>query len=199
MSTRRDETRARVLDAARSVLVERGYHGVGLEEVATAAGVSRQAVYQHHFRSKSELLLALVAHVDAVADVQGLVAPVVAAPTAVDALDAMVAALATVDERIHDIAGLLAAVRVTDPGAEAAWQSRMTQRLGGARLVVQRLHREGRLAAGWTVPDAADFLFTALSHATYQSLVLERGWPKKRYVRHLRRVLRASLVKPRAR
>ena len=58
MSSRRQRTRSNILDSALRLLVERGYHGVGKEEVARDAGVSRQALYQH-FKSKSELLVAL--------------------------------------------------------------------------------------------------------------------------------------------
>jgi AcrR family transcriptional regulator len=196
VSTRKDETRRRILGVARKLLVERGYYGVGLEEVAAAAGVSRQAIYQHHFRSKGELLLALVEHVDDVEGVRELVAPALAAPTAIDALAAMVAGVATIDERIHDIASVLAAARVADKAAEAAWQDRMQRRLAGAKFMIRRLQEEGLLDAAWNASDAADYLFTALSLATYQSLVVERRWPKKRYIERMRRVLHAALVTP---
>jgi AcrR family transcriptional regulator len=196
VSTRKDETRGRILDAARKLLVQRGYFGVGLEEVAAEAGVSRQAVYQHHFRSKTEMLLALVAHVDEIEGVRELLAPVIAAPTAIDALAASVAALATVNERIHDVASVLAVARMADAAAEAAWQDRMRGRHAGAQRVTRRLEEEGRLAAAWSASEAADYLFTALSLATYQSLVVELRWPKDRYIQHLREVLHATLVRP---
>lgn len=50
-------THERILEAAASLLSARGFHGVGMGEVARAAGVSRQALYLH-FASKSELFVA---------------------------------------------------------------------------------------------------------------------------------------------
>jgi len=52
-------TRARLLDAAREVFAQRGYHGASLEEIADEAGFSRGALY-HHFESKEALFLALL-------------------------------------------------------------------------------------------------------------------------------------------
>ena len=53
------ETRTQILEAARAMFEELGYHGAGLEAVAKMAGVSRQAIYLH-FPSKAELLTALI-------------------------------------------------------------------------------------------------------------------------------------------
>jgi AcrR family transcriptional regulator len=59
---RSEETRARILDAAVQVLSTRGYAGFRTAEVATQAGVSRGAL-THHFPSRDELLVAVVADV----------------------------------------------------------------------------------------------------------------------------------------
>jgi AcrR family transcriptional regulator len=56
---RRAETRARLLDAARSVFAERGYHAASLDLVSEGAGCTKGAVY-HHFGSKEGLFLALL-------------------------------------------------------------------------------------------------------------------------------------------
>jgi AcrR family transcriptional regulator len=59
---RTEETRGRILDAAVEVLSTRGYAGLRTAEVATKAGVSRGAL-THHFPSRDELLVAVVADV----------------------------------------------------------------------------------------------------------------------------------------
>ena len=61
-SSGRPETRTQILEAARAMFEEHGYHGAGLEAVAKKAGVSRQAIYLH-FPSKAELLTALHLHI----------------------------------------------------------------------------------------------------------------------------------------
>ncbi|MFJ7207882.1 TetR/AcrR family transcriptional regulator [Streptomyces sp. NPDC098789] len=55
---RRVHTRARLLDAAAQVLVERGYAKTTIEDVCAAAGYTRGAFYSS-FESKQDLVLAL--------------------------------------------------------------------------------------------------------------------------------------------
>jgi AcrR family transcriptional regulator len=55
----RDLTRARLLDAAEQVFIERGFHAASVDEVAEAAGFSKGAVYSN-FESKDELFLAVL-------------------------------------------------------------------------------------------------------------------------------------------
>lgn len=70
---------ARLLDAARRVFVEVGFHAASLDQITRAAGLTKGAVYAR-FSSKAELLLALLEiHVElrieelraAVADAEG--------------------------------------------------------------------------------------------------------------------------------
>jgi AcrR family transcriptional regulator len=62
---RRDlvRTRAALLDAAAEVFARRGLDGATLEEIAETAGFTRGAVY-HHFASKEDLFLAVIARHD---------------------------------------------------------------------------------------------------------------------------------------
>jgi AcrR family transcriptional regulator len=54
------ERRLSIEDAASRIFAERGYAGTSLEQVATAAGVTKPVIYRH-FGSKKELHLALLA------------------------------------------------------------------------------------------------------------------------------------------
>jgi len=67
-----DETRGELLDAAMKVLLEKGYAGTRVSEIARTAGVSSGAIY-NHFASKTELLTAAIADQSpgAVADLLG--------------------------------------------------------------------------------------------------------------------------------
>ncbi|MGB9375557.1 MAG: helix-turn-helix domain-containing protein, partial [Jiangellales bacterium] len=55
----RSQRRAQLLDAAKDVFVERGYHAAAMDEIAIRAGVSKPVLYQH-FPGKLDLYLALL-------------------------------------------------------------------------------------------------------------------------------------------
>jgi AcrR family transcriptional regulator len=55
----RSERRAQLLEAAKDVFVQRGYHAAAMDEIAERAGVSKPVLYQH-FPGKLELYLALL-------------------------------------------------------------------------------------------------------------------------------------------
>ncbi|WP_313022323.1 TetR/AcrR family transcriptional regulator [Mobilicoccus sp.] len=59
VSTRRQATRERLLDATRDVVGTKGYHGASVEEICEAAGFTRGAFYSN-YADKDEIVLALV-------------------------------------------------------------------------------------------------------------------------------------------
>ena len=75
-----EATRSALVAAARPLFAERGYAGVGTEEIVRAAGVTRGALY-HHFGGKDDLFAAVYEQVEAelVAEI-GQVATVAADP-----------------------------------------------------------------------------------------------------------------------
>jgi len=55
----REARRAQLIDAARYVFVQQGYHAAAMDDIADRAGVSKPVLYQH-FPGKLELYLALL-------------------------------------------------------------------------------------------------------------------------------------------
>ena len=133
-----DETRARIVDAARELLSASG--GVAqftVDAVAERAGVARMTVY-HKFSSKQGLLEALF---DALAASGGMreMPAVFERTDPLEAMDAFVATLAhfwTVHRLVHRRVHGLAAI---DPELEPAWRTRQGWRREGLTVLVRRL------------------------------------------------------------
>ena len=56
---RKNQTRDRLLAAAKAILLRRGFHAATLDEIALEAGVTKGAVYSN-FTSKADLFLAVI-------------------------------------------------------------------------------------------------------------------------------------------
>ena len=78
-------SRDKILDVAEVLFARRGFEGVGMREVAEAAGLGKSSLF-HHFRSKAQLYLAVLERLLAQIDEQLQAALAAAAPPA-DRLD----------------------------------------------------------------------------------------------------------------
>jgi AcrR family transcriptional regulator len=193
MSSAKAPTRVAILVSARRLLEARGYFGVGLEDIAADAGVSRQAIYLH-FGSKSNLLLELARHVDESQGLPALVGQFRSAPTSLEAMDRLIHVLATYGPRVLRIALVMDGARQSDSDAMDAWRDRMMSRLGGMRWVIEWIARDGLLVPNWTVEQAAEWWW-ALSSPQVQELLTEvRDWSAAQYEDLMRRSVRAALT-----
>lgn len=193
VSSGREETRIQILNAARALLEGPRGASVGLEEVAKAAGVSRQSVYLY-FGSRAGLLLDLVQHIDDTEGLEELAASVWQASTGAEALDALATLVAVYSPRIYGAARAVLAARSTDEAVAAAWDDRTALRRENSRLLVKRLSEEGSLADRWDVDSAADALSSLTSIHLWESLVVECEWTDTQYEVHLKDLLARTLL-----
>jgi AcrR family transcriptional regulator len=180
-----------ILDAARVLFEERGYFAVGLETVASKAGISRQAIYLH-FESKADLLRALHERVNE-QDVAPAFEKVWAAETAEAALDAWINATAEAVPKFIGIANTLNAARRSDPDVEATWEAPAEGHYADCLRLATRLKQKKKLGPRMTIADAADILWCQTGIWAYESLVVDRSWPIARWVRWQQRTLRQLL------
>lgn len=183
----------RILDAANRLLLDRGYHGVGLETVAQEAGVTRQTVYDQ-FGSKSGLLGAMIARQEELAGLPNVLQTVRAQVDGMGMLRAMLDAVVTVEPLVYPYSRLVYAARLDDPVAAQMWNARLTSRRAGMDVVFARLASDGRLRPGISVEEAAEVAWAIASPHQYEYLVIERGWTAERYRAHLELTITGRLI-----
>ena len=59
MASKGENTRERILDSAQSLILERGFAGVSVDQLIKRLGLTKGAFF-HHFKSKSDLARALI-------------------------------------------------------------------------------------------------------------------------------------------
>ena len=193
-SSGRLQTRIQILEAARAMFEELGYYGAGLEAVAKKAGVSRQAIYLH-FPSKAELLTALHLHVFDTDVVPALRRhPITDAMTALDVLDATIAADVEIVARVWRIHESLMMARRQHPEVDQTLLPREEEHYDGLLDVGRRLEREGALPPTMPAGLFADMLWGLMNIGTYRNLVLERGWPLDQYRCWVRDTMRLQIA-----
>ena len=186
--------RTHILETAWRLVGERGVQAVTVADIAAASGVSRQLVY-HHFESRAGLLVAMTRHHDAASGFRKrLVATRDLEP--VEGFEAGLRLwLGYVPEVLHVARALEAALIAGDEGG-AAWRDRMDDIHEAFRLAVARVDDAGRLAPGWTVDAAADWVYARSHVSTWQHLVADRGWPAGDYVERMVASIMGEVVAP---
>ena len=183
---RADEHRQHIIDAARELIVEHGYHSTTISDIARAADVHVDTVYQLVGR-KPLVLRELVEQA-----ISGVGNPVDA-----EARDYVVAFRAEADplrklaiyahatRTIHErLAPLLASLRdaaVTEPDALEVWREISDRRAANMRRLVDDLRMAGGVRADLSLDAAADTIWVTNSPELYLMLTVERGWTVDAY------------------
>ncbi len=167
---------------------------VRIDDIARAAGVSRQAVYLH-FGSRAGLLIATARYVDEVKDVDERVKTLREATNGGESLDALVDFWGNYMPEIHGLAKALLAARETDQAAAAAWDDRMGVMRACCRSIARCLVGEKLLVREWTAEQASDALWAMLSIEVWERLTLECGWTNQQYVSRMKAALHGIFVK----
>jgi AcrR family transcriptional regulator len=194
VSSGESETRTRILEATRRLMEEHRGQGIRMRDVADAAGLSRQSVYDH-FGSRAKLLVATTHYVDEVRGLSERRRRFDAATTGVERLEAYVEFWGNFIPEVYGMAKALLAVRETDEAAATAWDDRMGAVRASCRNAIEALHRDGMLAPEWSRDEAVDLMWTMLSIRNWESLTSECGWSTGRYVDRMQELLKRALVR----
>jgi AcrR family transcriptional regulator len=173
-ATAAEETRLRILDAARDRLKAAPTEPVSVERVAQDAGVARSTVYLI-FGSRAGLFQALGHYLLERAGFSRIVAAV-ALPDAREALRASLRAEVEVYADERDVARALASMAQLNPEAiGGAFDVVDHGRKEGLLHLATRLTEQGQLRPDLGPQEAADYLWVITSFDTFDQLYTGRG------------------------
>ncbi len=166
---RSGETRRRILDAAVTLLGERGYAGLRTGDVALAAGVSKGA-QTHHFPSKDALVVSVVEHVFQRASEQARMR----ARRTMTADEAIKALISDAQEFFFSELFLIALDLAIQRRLGDAGDNALTKLSAATRLPVEAHWRAALVDSGVPAEVADDLLWLTLS--IVRGLAIRRLW-----------------------
>jgi hypothetical protein len=94
------------------------------------------------------------------------------------------------------VARALEAAYITGDDGGEAWLDRMSELREACRVAIERVEHAGRLAAGWTTEQAADWAWARIQPSAWAHLVGLRGWDPAVFTERTVTTLLAELVAP---
>ena len=178
-------TRHRVLKAAQTCFLERGYSQTTTRTIADRAGLTERTLF-NLFPSKAELFRDAVAsavselgeggRVRDMAEVRYLAA----APDLASFVNSFAGTTARLHQRSAPYAAVTLQAAAADEAAAELWRWGKREQERDVRAVVALLVNRVWLPKS-RVDDAVDAIIMLTSHETYAQLCLERGWTDNRY------------------
>jgi AcrR family transcriptional regulator len=189
-----EETRERILGAARSLFESNGYGGSTIESIAEEAGVAAQTVYAT-FGSKRGILLALLDALAAEANRPRMEAALVAAAgdprRQLREVVAFTSRFYAAGAKLIDIARTVSGV---EPDLRAMWTEGESRRHRAASSLVKEWEAAGVLAPGLGTGEASDVMWALSGPDVFRLLILERKWSRHRYEKWVRATLEGLLL-----
>jgi AcrR family transcriptional regulator len=193
--------RAAVVDAARTLFLERGYGATTIEAISARSDVPPATVYRL-FSSKRGILKALL-DVSIAGDDEAVpmanrppVRSLLADPDLMNMVAGFAGVAAQVNSRTAPIYRILVSAAASDPDAAALLDELTRQRQQGQGRIARSLARAGALRPKLRERDAGDIIHALMSPEMYGLLVVDRGWPPERYETWLTDTLVDQLLAP---
>lgn len=182
---RSDETRARILDAARNLITTNGYRATTVAQIARGAGVHIDTLYALVGR-KPEILRELIELAisgrdrPTVPDERDYVRRMAAEPNARTKLAIYAAAMRSIQARMAPLFLALRDAAATDGESRAVWREINDRRATNMRRLVADLG-DGALRPSLSIDEAADTIWATASSDLFVLLTGERNWTLDRY------------------
>jgi AcrR family transcriptional regulator len=183
-------TRQRIVDAARDLMLERGYRATTIAAIATKAEVNADSVYELIGRKPMvlrELIEQAISGTDheVAAEDRGYVRTIRAEPDPVKKLAIYARAVRKTQQRMAPLFLALRDASSTEPEALEVWQAISDRRAANMRTLVREIRDSGGLRTGLSIDQAADIVWAMNSSEFFVLLTVERGWSPVRFERCL--------------
>jgi AcrR family transcriptional regulator len=192
-------TRAAVVEAARSLFLERGYGATTIEAISDHSDTPQATVYRL-FSSKLGILKAVL-DVSVVGDDEAVamadrphVRALLSDRDPKNQLVGFAALLSQVMARVAAVHRILADAARSDEEAASLLAEIARQRGEGQDRIARSLARSKALRPGLRERDAADVIHALASPEVYGLLVFDRGWTGERYEEWLGAILIDQLL-----
>ena len=191
--------RAAVIEAARTLFLQRGYAATTIEAISDLSDVPPATVYRL-FSSKLGILKALL-HVLIAGDDQAVtmqdrphVRALLANPDPRNQLSGLAGIIGGIMSRAEPLYRILLSAAGSDPDAAALLAELTRQRQQGQGQIARSLARAGALRPKLRERDAADIIHALTLPEVYRLLVCDRGWSPQRYEQWLTDILISQLL-----
>src|SRR5262245_31091380 len=198
MRSTRLAARTHVIEAARRFFFRVGYTRATMDGLAAEAGVAVQTLY-NLVGNKAALLGAVFEQMasgpQAPRPVPEFMAErTAAAPDAATVMRVFADWFVEVHERMAPLWRVIDEAAASDEAMGAFARERAHRRLFNYQQGMKQLARRGGLRAGLRVDEAAAVVWSIGHPGVYRTLVLELGWPIRRYRRWVEDALAAALL-----
>ena len=188
-----EQTRARILAAARDLFRSAGYATTTIDAIASSAQVSAKTV-EAAFGSKRGVLAALVDPLATAGPPRDLVDQIRAADDPLHRLRLV----AELTRRSYEASlpefELMRGAAAVAPEISAVAQQVESRRRGNQARLAAYLEERGLLRSDLAHDEATDIIWTLTSYDVYRALIGERCWPPDRYQAWLAETLAATLL-----
>lgn len=188
-----EETRRRILAAARTLFVAEGYGHTTIDAIARQSGVAVQTVYAA-FGSKGAMLIALLDQLAVDADLSRLQKGLAAASgDPRRQLREAVAFTGRLYAAGFDLIDLARTVSGVEPELARMWHAGEQRRYEADAKLVAAWARDGALRPGLSARAATDLLWALSGPDAFRLLVKERGWSERSRIERLSHMLELML------
>jgi AcrR family transcriptional regulator len=180
-----EATRGAIVSAASRLFFERGYHGTGMDEIAVAAGVAVQTIY-NSIGSKRDVLVRVLDYAASGERAPTPVGEIARQRVAgIDDPRKLIATVVSVSrsnfDRTIPVFRVIREAAAVEPTLYDLERDRHRQRRRNFRHPVERLAELGALRPEVSVESGSALLFTVVHPEQYRFFVEDVGWSKLRW------------------